>query len=88
MLSACIEFHHNINAAKQYPREVALVHVANVLALLAEIHSADLNDVSPIDAEAWARLGLAADDQAELIESVIAEAADEIVEAEKLMFGQ
>ncbi len=88
MLSECIEFHHNTVAAKQYPREVALIHVANGLALLAEIQSEDLNDVSPIDASAWALLGVAEADQQEFIASVVTEAQEEITEAEKLMFGK
>jgi putative nucleotidyltransferase with HDIG domain len=88
MMSECIEFHHHIAAATQFPREVALVHVANVLALLAEIHSSELSDVSPIDAQAWQVLGIELADLDELIASVVAEAQAEIAEAENAFFGK
>ncbi|MDP2805933.1 MAG: HDOD domain-containing protein [Gallionellaceae bacterium] len=88
MLAECIEFHHDISAAKQYPREVALTHVANILALMAEIHSNELDDVAPIDLRAWEVLGIKAEDQDELIAAVVEEAQEEIAEAESLFLGK
>jgi len=43
-LQECIEFHHEPANAQEYPTEVATVHVANSVAVLAEIDSRDLND--------------------------------------------
>jgi putative nucleotidyltransferase with HDIG domain len=85
LLEECIAYHHAINEAKRYPREVALVHLANIIAQMAEIDTFDPEDVSDIDTRAWvmAGIGLDADD----IESVIREAQEEIVETEKLFFG-
>ena len=85
MLEECIEYHHNIQAATRFPREVALVHIANILALMAEIRTLDLDDVSPIDPLAWEIVGLDAD---EVIEAAVGEAQEEIVEAEKLFLGR
>ena len=85
MLEECVEFHHDIQAAERFPREVALVHIANILALMAEIHTLDTSDVSPIDPDAWTILGLNADD---VINEVVSEVQDEITEVEQLFFGK
>ena len=85
MLEECIEFHHDIQSARRFPREVALVHIANILALMAEIHTFDPGDVSPIDPRAWETIGLNAD---EVMQATVSEAQDEIAEAEKLFLGK
>ena len=85
MLVECIAFHHDIGSAQKYPRETALVHIANILALMAEVDSLDLNDVAPIDPEAWKITGLLA---TEVIEETIRETQEEIAETEKLFFGK
>jgi HD-like signal output (HDOD) protein len=43
-LQECIEFHHRPDRAQEYPTEVATVHIANSIAVLAEIGSSDLGD--------------------------------------------
>lgn len=58
MICECIGFHHEIERAQQYRRETAVVHIANSIAVAAEIGSHDLADVSPIDPAAWALTGL------------------------------
>ena len=85
MLEECVEFHHDIQAALRFPREVALVHIANILALMAEVHTLDPGDVAPVDSRAWAVVGLNAE---EIIEEVVGEVQEEIVEAEKLFLGK
>ena len=85
MLEECIEFHHDIQSARRFPREVALVHIANILALMAEIHTFDPGDVSPIDPRAWEIIGLDAD---EVMQATVSEAQEEIAEAEKLFLGK
>jgi putative nucleotidyltransferase with HDIG domain len=87
LLAECIEFHHDVAATQNFPREVALIHIANILALMAEIHTLELDDVSPIDPDAWKVLGLKADEVAELIAETISAAQEEIAEAEKLFIG-
>ena len=84
LLQDCIACHHDIRQAQHCPREAAIVHIANILALMAEVDTLDPNDVSPIDPEAWAVTGL---DAAETIESTIRETQEEIIEAEKLFLG-
>lgn len=88
LLEECIEFHHDIQSAQRFPREVALVHIANILALMAEIHTLDPGDVSPIDPRAWEIVGIKADEVAAAIAATVADAQAEIAEAEKLFLGK
>ena len=83
LLEECIAYHHSIGEAQRYPRETALVHLANILAQMAELDTLEPGDVSPIDPLAWQITGLDAD----VIELVVREAQEEIVEAEKLFLG-
>jgi putative nucleotidyltransferase with HDIG domain len=85
MLEECIEYHHDIQSAQHFPREVALVHIANILALMAEVRTIDQCDVSPINPLAWEIVGL---DAEEVIQSTVSEAQEEIAEAEKLFLGK
>lgn len=85
ILEECIAYHHDIGAAQRHPREVALVHIANILALMAEVQTLDPADVTPIDPEAWKKTGLSADD---VMGEVVRETQEEISEAEKLFFGK
>lgn len=85
MLEECIEFHHDIHFAQRFPREVALVHIANILALMAEIHTLDPGDVAPIDQRAWEIVGL---DAAAVMQATVDEALAEIAEAEQLFLGK
>jgi putative nucleotidyltransferase with HDIG domain len=84
LLQDCIACHHDIQQAKFCPRETAIVHIANILALMAEIDTLNPDDVSPVDPLAWEIVGL---DAAETVESAIREAQAEFVEAEKLFIG-
>jgi putative nucleotidyltransferase with HDIG domain len=85
MLEECVEFHHNIRGEMRYPREVTLVHIANILALMAEVHTLDPNDVPPVDSVAWEMVGLKPED---VINQAISEAEEEISEAEELFLGK
>ena len=80
LLEECIAHHHDIAGAQRHPREVALVHIANILALMAETDSLDASDAAVIDARAWELTGLAPD----CIEPAVREAQAEIEEIEKL----
>ncbi|MCX7169625.1 MAG: HDOD domain-containing protein [Proteobacteria bacterium] len=80
LLQECIAYHHAVASARQHPREVALVHLANVFALMAELDSLDPGNVSPIDPLAWELTGLEED----CTEAVVREAQAEILEAEQL----
>lgn len=51
-LQECIEFHHEPELAQEYPLEVATIHIANSVAVLAEIGSCDLSDAPAISAVA------------------------------------
>lgn len=80
LLEECIDCHHSIAKAQRYPQETALVHLANIIAHLAELDSLEPGDVSPIDPLAWEITGLGAD----VIEPVVREAREEIVETKQL----
>ncbi len=82
MLEECIGYHHAVSEAKQYPREVALIHLANIFALMAEIDTLDPADVTAVDPHAWEQSGIGVD--LDIIELVVREAQEEIIETEKL----
>ena len=84
MLEECIACHHDIQHAQHFPRETALVHIANILSQMAEVDTLDTDDVQPIDPLAWEIIGL---DAEEVIEPTVREAQEEIAEAEKLFLG-
>ena len=84
LLEECIAYHHNISQAQLWPREVALIHIANILALMAEVDTLDPNDAEPFDQQAWEITGL---DTEETIQSTISEAQEEFVEAKKLFLS-
>jgi putative nucleotidyltransferase with HDIG domain len=85
ILEECIEFHHDVKDGLHFPKAVALIHIANVIALMAEIKTNDLTDVSPIDPRAWAIIGLG---PTEVILTTIQEVEEEIAEAEKLFVSE
>jgi HD-like signal output (HDOD) protein len=68
VLQECIQFHHDPGEAKQYPIEVATIHVANTVAVLAEIGSTDVRDGPAISSMALRALKL---DHAILAEIVL-----------------
>lgn len=82
LLVECIGYHHSVGDAKLYPREVALVHLANIFAQMAELDTLDPEEVSTVDPRAWAMCGIGAD--VDLIEEVVREAQGQIAEDEKL----
>ena len=83
LLVECIACHHAIDKAVRYPRETALVHLANILAQMAEVETLNLDDVPPVDPSAWAITGL--DDG--IVDLVVREANQEVAETRKLFFG-
>ncbi len=83
LLVECIAYHHDIDKPKAYPRETALVHLANTIALMAEIDTLDPGDVPPLDSRAWEKTGL--DDS--IREPAIRFAQAEIRAVEKLFVG-
>jgi len=60
-LQECVEFHHTPGAAKKYPVEVALVHIANGLASYAAVRKVNAQAVPNIETESWAMAGLSPD---------------------------
>lgn len=83
MLRECITWHHAPAMAGQYPREVALIHIANSLAQMAEVDSLDLDDAPAIDQYAWEATGLDPD----VVETVVRAAQEEFAEIEQIFLG-
>jgi len=84
LLHECIAFHHDIQQAQHYPRETAIIHIANIFASMAELDTLNPEDVEPINPQTWEIIGL---DAEEITESTIREVQEEIVEAEKVFLG-
>lgn len=57
-LQACAAFHHQPERARHFRTEVAIVHVANGLAVLAADGRTDFQDGPPVAHAAWVRIGL------------------------------
>ncbi|MBI3223241.1 MAG: HDOD domain-containing protein [Nitrosomonadales bacterium] len=85
MLVECIEHHHEMPPTLRYPREVALVHIANSLALMAELNTQEPDDAPPVEPNAWSLTGL---DPDAARREIIAEVQTSIAEAEKLFLGR
>lgn len=81
LLEECVALHHNPTAARRFPAEVATVHIANVIATLAEINSLHLEDVPAIEPRAWKQAGLKDD----VIEPVVRDIQKQFREA-RLLF--
>jgi putative nucleotidyltransferase with HDIG domain len=58
LLQECIAWHHEPEQAREHPLEVATVHIANSVAVLAEIGSFDLDDAPAISSGALRTAGL------------------------------
>lgn len=68
-LQECIEFHHEPEQATDHLIDVAIVHVANSVAVLAEIGSLELEDAPKMQPTALRRIGLTLQEVPALIES-------------------
>lgn len=79
-LQECIEFHHEPERAPTHPLEAATVHVANSIAVLAEIGSEDLTDAPRISDAALRAIQLDAASLTEIIAKT-REAAEDVLQA-------
>ena len=84
LLEECIAYHHDVAGSLRHRRETALVHLANILALMAELDTLDPIDVPSIDPLAWELTGLTG----ACIEPAVREAQAGIVEVERLFTGK
>ncbi len=84
LLEECIAHHHDIARSQRHRRETALVHLANGIAIMAELDSLDPLDVPPFDPAAWELTGLSKD----CIEPAVREAQAGIIEIERLFTGK
>ena len=83
VLQECIEFHHEPEKAAEYPIEVALINIANAVAVMADFDSMSEDDEIPrINPMSWELTGLSKDDLPEAIKT----AQEEINEIESVLF--
>jgi putative nucleotidyltransferase with HDIG domain len=83
VLEECVEFHHEPQNAKNFPVEVALINIANAVAVMADFDSMDENDEIPrINPLSWELTGLSKDD----LPDAIKKAQQEITEIESVLF--
>jgi HD-like signal output (HDOD) protein len=69
-LDEVVKFHHTPSLANNFPLEVAVVHVADILVSAAQFgHSGD-SHVPPLDPDAWDLLGLDVDVIPELLKDL------------------
>lgn len=84
LLEECIAYHHDISKAQKHPRETALVHIANIIAQMAEIDSLDPADVASVDPAAWDITGLDED----CVEATVRAIQTEVIEVETLFLNK
>jgi putative nucleotidyltransferase with HDIG domain len=84
LLEECIAHHHDIANAKRHPREAAILHLGNVLALMAEVDDLEPGGVATIDPLSWQLTGLTAD----CIEPVVRDVQSELAEVERLFLDR
>jgi HD-like signal output (HDOD) protein len=75
-LLECIEFHHEPHLARDFPIDVATVHVANSVAVLAEIGSNELADAPPLAPAALKLVRLSVDSLLEIVDQTRIAAAE------------
>lgn len=83
LLIECVAFHHAPEQARQYPMEVALIHLANSIATLAEIDSVSEGDAVRIEPAAWRVAGLSA----EIIEPTVRATQTQFAAMRNLLLG-
>ena len=83
VLEECVEFHHEPQNAKNFPVEVALINIANAVAVMADFDSMSEDDEIPmINPLSWKLTGLSKDD----LPDAIKKAQEEIKEIEAVLF--
>ena len=83
VLQECVEFHHEPEKAKDFPAEVALINIANAVAVMADFNSmSDEDEIPSINPKSWELTGLSKDDLPEAIKK----AQEEITEIESVLF--
>ena len=83
VLEECVEFHHEPQNAKEFPAEVALINIANAVAVMADFDSMSEDDEIPmINPISWELTGLSKEDLPEAIK----QAQNEIKEIESVLF--
>ena len=83
VLFECVAFHHEPEKAKDFPTEVALINIANAVAVMADFDStSDEDEIPHIHAVSWELSGLSKSDLA----AAISKAQAEISEIEAVLF--
>ena len=79
-LHDCLKYHHSPAKATHFPEAAALVHIANSLAVLAELDSTNDYEAPPIDPVAWEMVGL----HREIVPDIITGAQQRFIDVKSL----
>ena len=83
VLLECVQHHHEPQKATNYQAEVAIINIANAVAVMADFDSMSEDDEIPrIDPKSWELTGLTKS----ILPEAIKEAQDEIKEIESVLF--
>ncbi len=82
IIAEAVEFHHDPEKAQAFPMETAVVHIANSIAILAELNSTDEQEAPTIAPGAWEITGLSA----EIIPPTVEEARTQFDEVRTAFF--
>ncbi len=69
-LAETVQYHHNPTGASEFPVEVAIVHIADIIVSSAQLGHAGDPHVPPLSPEAWTLLGLDISNIPELLSDV------------------
>jgi HD-like signal output (HDOD) protein len=75
--------HHEPERAKNFPRETAMIHVANTVATMAQLDTTSTEDVPPMNEGSLALLGISRDQLPGVIQAI----QQEILDVEQVLFG-
>lgn len=71
VLCESVAWHHDPHKAGKYVKEASVIHIANSLGCLAELHSENFWEAAPIDPDAWQAIGLNKDISKQITEKAI-----------------
>jgi len=75
-LQYCIGFHHKPEQSPDFKQEVSIIHIANTIAVLAELNTSDEELGPAVDDFAWQQTGLDSSIYPRVIEEINAEYAE------------
>ncbi len=82
-LRHCVEWHHEPFECDEISNLTVLIHIANSVAVLAELDSVDMDDAAPVDPRAFDQLQL----DTEIIPEIVAETRESVADLLRLFLN-